>query len=140
MLVEAGGDESVASDVPLLVPYKLDPTVFWRDLTEPSTKYCLSMISNQCGWNDGKIMGGSSVVNYMIYSRGHSKNFENWEALGNKGWSYKNVLKYFQKLERSSIPNADGGYPGKSGPMPVNYAPWNSKVQKTFIAAWYTCN
>ena len=135
LLVEAGGDESVASNVPLLVPYKLDPSVFSYDLTEPSDKYCLSMVNNQCSWTHGKVMGGSSVVNYMIYSRGHPKDFDNWESLGNKGWNYSNVTKYFKKLERSTIPNADAGYPGKTGPMPVTYPPWESNVYKTFMAA-----
>lgn len=135
LLVEAGGEESVASDVPLLVPYKLNPTVFWNDLTEPSTDYCLSMINNQCGWNHGKVMGGSSVVNFMIYSRGHSKDFDNWESLGNKGWGFTKISKYFQKLERSFIPNADAGFAGKSGPIPITYPPWNSKVYDSFIAA-----
>ncbi|CAO1370740.1 unnamed protein product [Diamesa serratosioi] len=135
LLVEAGGDESAASDIPLLVPNKLDSKVFWNDVTEPSNDYCLSMINKQCNWKHGKVMGGSSVVNYMIYARGHSKDYDNWEALGNKGWSYSNVLKYFQKVESSSIPNGDVGFAGKTGPMPINYPSWTSNVFKSFIAA-----
>lgn len=47
----------------------------------------------------GKVLGGSSSINGMVYVRGHACDFDEWEALGAKGWSYKDCLPYFKRLE-----------------------------------------
>ena len=47
----------------------------------------------------GKVLGGSSSVNHMVYVRGHKADYDSWEELGCDGWGWKNVEKYFQKME-----------------------------------------
>lgn len=47
----------------------------------------------------GKVVGGTSVINGMMYMRGNPEDYENWETLGNKGWNGKEALKYFIKSE-----------------------------------------
>lgn len=62
------------------------------------------MIDKRCCWTRGKVIGGSSVLNTMLYIRGNRRDFDRWEALGNTGWSYDNVLPYFKKSEDQRNP------------------------------------
>lgn len=65
----------------------------------------------------GKVLGGCSAVNAMMHVRGHPRDFDAWAALGNKGWSYEEVLPYFLKLETYHGPKSP--YHGDNGPMPL---------------------
>lgn len=57
------------------------------------------MIDEKCHFPRGKALGGSSSINAMLYVRGNPEDFNEWEKLGNPGWNYENVLKYFKKME-----------------------------------------
>jgi len=73
-----------------------DPRVNWMYQTEPDPG-----LSNQpVMWPRGKVLGGSSSINAMVYIRGHQEDFNDWERLGNRGWSYHDVLPYFKKSEQ----------------------------------------
>lgn len=85
LLIEAGGEENAVMDIPALVNYFQFSNANWKYKTLPSTRYCLSMENNQCHWPRGKVMGGSSVLNYMIYTRGNRWDYDNWERMGNNG-------------------------------------------------------
>lgn len=80
-------------------------------------------------------MGGSSVLNYMIYTRGNRRDFDLWASMGNQGWSYNEVLPYFMKLEKTVIKNANPYMRGKDGPITVSEVPWKSKSAKHFMKA-----
>lgn len=103
LLIEAGKDPPIISDIPSLFPALLESPYDWNYSTEPSTKSCLGYVNNQCKWPRGKVLGGSSTINAMLAVRGNPRDYNNWESMGNPGWSYKDVLKYFKKLERVSI-------------------------------------
>lgn len=66
LLIEAGGNENLFMDVPMFVHYLQGYDVNWKYKTERSESYCLAMNNNQCHWPRGKVMGGSSVLNYMV--------------------------------------------------------------------------
>lgn len=85
LLIEAGSDENFWMDIPIFANYLQFLNINWGYKTEPSTTSCLGMEKGQCNWPRGKVMGGSSVLNYMIYTRGNRRDFDQWEALGNTG-------------------------------------------------------
>lgn len=68
------------------------------------------------------MLGGSSVLNVMLYVRGNRKDYDNWERMGNKGWSYENVLPYFKKSEDMRIEEyRDSPYHQTGGHLTVEY-------------------
>lgn len=73
-------------DMPILANYLQFTETNWRYKTEPSQQFCLGMDNQQCNWPRGKVVGGSSVLNYMIYTRGNRRDYDNWANLGNDGW------------------------------------------------------
>jgi len=73
LLLEAGGDENEISDVPLFAGYTQLTEFDWKYQTSPpsTSVYCLAMVGDRCKWPRGKVLGGSSVLNAMIYVRGN---------------------------------------------------------------------
>lgn len=135
LLIEAGPSENFIMDVPVVVHYLQSFNVNWNYKTMKSNSSCLGMKNNQCRWPRGKVMGGSSVLNFMIYTRGNRRDYDRWAQLGNKGWSWNDVHPYFQKMERSRIPDSAPGYMGRNGPMTISYPNWRSSISRAFIKA-----
>lgn len=100
----------------------------------PSNDYCVGLDNQQCNYPRGKVIGGSSVLNYMIYNRGNHRDYDLWSNLGNTGWSYEEVLPYFKKIENYSIDEFyDEKYHGKEGYVNVMYAPYKTKLADHLI-------
>ncbi|XP_034247858.1 glucose dehydrogenase [FAD, quinone]-like isoform X2 [Thrips palmi] len=116
LLVEAGGRENFAMDIPIVANMLQFSEANWKYRTQPSDKACLGMSGHRCNYPRGKVMGGSSVLNYMIYNRGHPNDYDNWERMGSEGWAFKDVLPYFKKLENMM----DVGIPVVAD-LPVGY-------------------
>lgn len=92
------------------------------------------MDDQKCGMPRGKALGGTSTINYMIYNRGNPRDFDNWAADGNEGWSYKEVLPYFLKSENANLRGKEGSpYHDRYGPLSVEDVPYRSKLVKAFI-------
>ncbi len=81
----------------------------------------------------GKGLGGSSAINAMVYIRGHRRDYDQWAALGNTGWSYADVLPYFKRSEDNS--ELDGEYHGKGGPLRVSGSRSDNPVREAFLQA-----
>jgi choline dehydrogenase len=81
----------------------------------------------------GKVLGGSSSTNAMAYVRGNRLDFDEWEALGNKGWAYQDVLPYFKKSEHNE--DFTGEYYGKNGPLHIAYSRQPHDLGHSFIEA-----
>lgn len=94
------------------------------------------MDNERCNWPRGKVLGGSSVLNYMLYVRGNKKDYDIWETLGNKGWSYKEVLYYFKKSEDNRNPYLGRNlYHSTGGYLTVQEAPWHTPLAAAFVQA-----
>ena len=68
------------------------------------------------------------MLNWMIYFRGHSEDFDEWEELGNPGWGWEDVLPFFKGAEKWTGPNSDGVY-GTGGPFNIMPNPYIYKVK-----------
>ena len=72
-------------------------------------------------WPRGRLLGGSSSVNAMVYMRGQPADYDHWRQLGNAGWSYDDVLPYFKKAERNE--RLHDSFHGADGPLNVAERP-----------------
>ena len=79
----------------------------------------------------GKTLGGSSAINAMLYVRGHKWDYDHWSELGNKGWSYSEVLPYFKKAEHNEM--FDDEFHGQNGPLNVSKIRHENKPTKDFV-------
>ncbi len=97
LLLEAGGaDRNPWIHIPVgYVKTMVDPTVNWLFDTEPHP----ATHDRAIPVPRGKVLGGSSSINGMIYVRGQARDFDGWAQMGNTGWSFDNVLPYFKKSE-----------------------------------------
>lgn len=81
----------------------------------------------------GKVIGGSSSINGMVYVRGHSEDFNRWEALGAQGWGYADVLPYFKRLETSC--GGEEGWRGVDGRLHIQRPTAKNPLYRAFIEA-----
>ncbi|XP_052738854.1 glucose dehydrogenase [FAD, quinone] [Bicyclus anynana] len=137
LLLEAGGHETDISDVPLLSLYLHKSKLDWKYRTESQDSACQAMIDKRCSWTKGKVLGGSSVLNTMLYIRGNKRDFDHWESLGNPGWGYEDVLPYFKKSEDQRNPYLakDTKYHSVGGYLTVQDAPYNTPIGAAFLQA-----
>ncbi len=81
----------------------------------------------------GKVVGGSSSINGMVYVRGHAHDFDTWEHMGATGWSFKHVLPYFKRMEHSH--GGEDGWRGTDGPMHIKRGERLNPLYQAFIEA-----
>ena len=91
-----------------------DERYVWKFRTEPQQ----ALVGQEVYWPRGRMLGGSSGVNGTIFVRGEADEYDHWAALGNEGWSYRDVLPYFKRFEKTSI--GDGQFRGREGPVHIS--------------------
>ncbi|ROT81369.1 putative glucose dehydrogenase [Penaeus vannamei] len=138
LLLEAGGEPPPESHVPALYPALLQGEADWNFVTtrqRHSLRGFTDRVSTPYG--RGKVVGGSSTINFMMYLRGNRRDFDNWEAMGNPGWSYRDVLPYFIKSEdyRGTRHGATAAYHGFGGPLTVEDKHWYTPLLNGFLKA-----
>jgi choline dehydrogenase len=130
VLLEAGGeDKNRWIHIPLGFGKTFaDPSVNWCYETEPDP----GAADRRVFWPRGKVLGGSSSINGMVYIRGQAEDFDHWRQLGNTGWSFEDVLPYFRRSEHQ-MRGADS-FHGSGGPLCVSDVAQHP-IAEAFIAA-----
>lgn len=130
-LLEAGDSkETLASRTPALVSAAIqNKKNNWHFETTPQPG-----LNGRKGYQPrGKMLGGSSAVNGMIYIRGNRNDYDNWAQMGCHGWGYEDVLPYFKKSENNI--NGESTFHGGDGPLHVTDASYRTPVSQDFIQA-----
>ncbi|MCL9781897.1 choline dehydrogenase [Vibrio sp. S4M6] len=132
VLLETGGsDKSIFIQMPTALSIPMNSSKYaWQFHSEPEPY--LNHRRMHCP--RGKVLGGSSSINGMVYVRGHAKDFDEWEQHGAKGWGYAHCLPYFKKAETWFHGGDD--YRGSEGPLKVNNGnQMKNPLYQTFIDA-----
>jgi len=131
LLLEYGGsDRSIFIQMPSALSIPMNMAKYnWFYHTEPEP----GLGGRSMHTPRGKVLGGSSSINGLVYSRGNPLDFERWQAEGAQGWSYADVLPYFRRAER----RAEGGntYRGDRGPLQTSYGSLQNPLHAAWLAA-----
>jgi choline dehydrogenase-like flavoprotein len=128
-LLEAGGDTNdwVVNTPAALFLMVASPIHNWHFHTVPQPA-----LNGRQGYQPrGKGLGGSSAINAMVYTRGHRSDYDNWAALGNPGWSYEEVLRYFRRAEDNNQFAAP--YHGVGGPLGVSESQSDNPLRQVWL-------
>ena len=131
IVIEAGGsDFGPFIQMPAALAWPMSMKRYnWGYLSEPEPNLNKRRITAP----RGKVIGGSSSINGLVYVRGHSQDFNRWEELGARGWAYADVLPYFKRMEHSH--GGEDGWRGKDGPLHVRRGPFVNPLFHAFIEA-----
>ncbi len=131
LLLEAGKKDSspfihMPAGLSQLVPKEDHNWYFW---TEPQEH----LFGRELFWPRGKVLGGSSSINGMVYIRGHASDYDHWRQLGCRGWSFEDVLPYFKKSETCERGSDD--FHGADGELNVTSKVMDHPMTKAFVDA-----
>ena len=131
-VLEAGGEDRH----PLIhIPAGFVKTLYgdrfvWPFVTEASK----ALGGRSVAIPQGKVLGGSSSVNGMVYNRGQRADFDSWAQMGNRGWGFDDLVPYFKRSETRYGPG-DDHYRGRKGELPITDLDWANPLAEAFIAA-----
>lgn len=131
LVLEYGGsDRGPFIQMPSALSYPMNMKHYnWGFETEPEPH----LNGRRLATPRGKVVGGSSSINGMVYVRGHAKDFDTWEDLGAKGWGYRHVLPYFKRMENSH--GGEEGWRGTDGPMHMKRGARLNPLYQAFVEA-----
>ncbi|WP_296622518.1 GMC family oxidoreductase [Marivirga sp.] len=130
LILEAGGsDKSNDTKIPAAFP-----KTFLTKLDYGYYSVKMKSMQNRSVYLPrGKMLGGCSSNNAMIYIRGHKNDYDGWAKMGNEGWSYDEVLPYFKKAENQEV--FDNDYHGKGGPLNITNRNYTNHLSDVFVEA-----
>src|SRR5260370_9842733 len=131
LLIEAGGrDLHPCIHIPLGMGKMHEYDMFnWGYRTEPEP----NLDNRRIEASRGKVLGGSSSINVMAYTRGHRGDYDRWAQKGARGWSYADVLPYFKRCE--TWEDGEDKYRGGSGPLGTQWAKTRDPLYEAWIDA-----
>ncbi len=134
LLLEAGPADHPWSRVPIgFARLITNPAANWLYSAEPEA----STNGRAIAVPRGKLLGGSSAINGMAFVRGQARDFDTWAQMGNRGWSYADVLPFFKRME--SYQGGADEFRGRNGPLRVTNPAPRDKLLATLIAAAGQC-
>jgi choline dehydrogenase len=130
LLLEAGGRDTCKEiHIPVAFSKLFKGPCDWAYYTEPEER----LENRSLFWPRGKVLGGSSSINAMIYIRGNRADYDGWRDLGNSGWGYEDVLPYFKKSEDQERGASE--YHGVAGPLHVSDLRTVNPLAEAFVKA-----
>src|ERR1700755_119180 len=131
LLLEAGGrDDWIWFHIPVGYLFAIgNPRADWMFKTKPEP----GLKGRILNYPRGKVIGGSSSINAMVYMRGQAADYDHWRQFGNAGWSYDDVLPYFKKAERNE--RLHDRFHGEDGPLNVAERPYTNPLSHLFVEA-----
>ena len=127
-IIEAGGRDSY--------PWIHVPVGYFKTMGNPRTDWCFStepdegLLGRSVAWPRGKVLGGSSAINGLLYVRGQPLDYEHWRELGNSGWGWNDVLPFFRRAE--SWEGGASDIRGGDGPLSVS----KTRITRSVVDAW----
>ena len=129
-LVEAGGEpDPRLAHVPGAATWMQNTRSDWAFSTVPQRE----LFNRRIAYPRGRVLGGTSILNFMVYVRGNAGEFDNGAQMGNTGWSYLDVLPYFKKAETNA--SISDRYHGDAGPLNVETNAHRHALCDLFIEA-----
>ncbi len=133
IVIEYGGtDAGPFIQMPAALSYPMNMSLYdWGLKSEPEEH----LGDRELVVPRGKVVGGSSSINGMVYVRGHARDYDHWAEQGADGWSYADVLPYFKRQEswHESGQGGDPDWRGKSGPLHITRGPRNNPLHAAFV-------
>ena len=131
LVLEYGGtDRGPLIQMPAALSYPMNMSLYdWGYVSEPEPH----IGGRQLVAPRGKVIGGSSSINGMVYVRGHARDYDGWERMGARNWGFRHVLPYFKRME--SAHEGEEGWRGTEGPVHVSRGARINPLYKAFIEA-----
>jgi choline dehydrogenase len=132
-IIEHGGsDAGPFIQMPAALSYPMNMGLYdWGFATEPEPH----LGGRRLVTPRGKVIGGSSSINGMVYVRGHARDFDTWAEMGADGWAYADVLPYFRRMEHWHGDTGEAEYRGDAGPLHITRGPRANPLFGAFLAA-----
>ena len=133
LVIEHGGtDAGPFIQMPAALSYPMNmPRYDWGYHTEPEPFLNNRVLATP----RGKVIGGSSSINGMVYVRGHARDFDHWAEQGATGWGYADVLPYFKRMENWHGDQGDPSWRGSDGPLHITRGPRGNPLTRAFVQA-----
>ena len=135
LVIEFGGsDAGPFIQMPAALSYPMNMKTYdWGFQSEPEPH----LGGRRLATPRGKVIGGSSSINGMVYVRGHARDFDHWQDVGATGWSYGDVLPYFKRMENwhSGGHGGDASWRGNDGPLHVTRGKRDNPLVQAFVQA-----
>ena len=132
VIEEGGSDAGPFIQMPAALSYPMNMKRYdWGFQTEPEPH----LGGRRLATPRGKVIGGSSSINGMVYVRGHARDYDIWDEMGAQGWSYADVLPYFKRMENWHGDEGDATWRGTDGPLHVTRGPRDNPLFDAFIEA-----